>query len=247
MKQGMKHKKLLKSIAGLSAVFALVAGTEWNGYNMFDRKQGQNILCTLDPTCRHLTAGEIELARPVFGEAIDYRNVKLFSRNYLYFLNNDEAMTPNGNLYLPSKPLWLEDFSAGSTSDKQLFMHELTHVWQYQTGKGVVTGALDNYMSYDFDYASSYNYKLKQYPLFPDFNIEQQADIISDYTGLRIELWNLLDAGSDAADYIQRNCPDIRAFEDKIGQVLPLQREAACPVPQPLKVAKRPHRKPRHP
>lgn len=250
MKQGMKHKTLLKSIAGLTAVFALAVGAEWNGYRVFDSKDGRNPICTLDPTCRSLTEGEIDMARAVFGEAIDYRKVKLFHRNYMVFLDqSDNAMTPNGNMYFSKASVWSKDFSLEDSGTRKFLMHELTHAWQYQTGKTIPTEALDNYVSYDFDYWSSYKYALNDHKLFSDFNIEQQASMIENYVEKRYDLAEMLDSqmaegatGDNAAtrSFKAANCTTLKALEDKIGQVLPLQRETACPELPPPPRHKRP-------
>src|SRR5436190_15363779 len=83
---------------------------------------------------RPLTAGEIELARSVFGDAIDYARVKLVRRKWWPFQPRDIVMAPTGNIHFhPRSPLWSEDFSSERLSLQGLFIHELTHVWQSQT------------------------------------------------------------------------------------------------------------------
>ena len=62
---------------------------------------------------RPLTAGEIELARSVFGDAIDYARVKLVRRKWWPFQPRDIVMAPTGNIHFhPRSPLWSEDFSS---------------------------------------------------------------------------------------------------------------------------------------
>lgn len=233
----MKRKKLIASLAGLTAVFALAAaGVEWAGYHILDRKDGgENPLCTMDPTCRSLTEGEIDLARSVFGEAIDYRNVKIFHRNYFGFIHHGQRiLSPNGNIYIPQDRVWSEDYSTGDAWDKGVFIHEMTHVWQAQTGKTIPTEALDNLIAYDFNYQSSYNYTLNEHALFSDYNIEQQASMTEDYIDQRTSFEEMISSPLiDAARYSAEKCPDLKRLEAKIAQVLPLQKLEACPENPP--------------
>ncbi|MCL2848964.1 MAG: hypothetical protein FWE61_02815, partial [Micrococcales bacterium] len=105
---------------------------------------------------RPLTAGEVALARTVFGDAIDYSVVLVHNHGYPLlggFQPDDVAVTPNGEMYFPA-PSHLADFSAGSAANARWFVHEMVHVWQYQLGypvaaKGMNRGALD--YSYELD------------------------------------------------------------------------------------------------
>ena len=84
---------------------------------------------------RSLTAGEIEIARSVFGEAIDYSQVRLIKRKWWPFQPRNTIMTPCGNLHFhPDGPAWSDDFSKETIGRQGLFIHEMTHVWQAQKG-----------------------------------------------------------------------------------------------------------------
>ena len=91
---------------------------------------------------RALTSGEIEIARSVFGDTIDYTKVRLFKRKWWPFHPRNSAMAPMGNIYFhPEGGAWSEDFAKESLSRQGFFIHEMTHVWQTHT-KGRSCGGL---------------------------------------------------------------------------------------------------------
>ena len=86
-----------------------------------------------DPASRPLTSGEIELARSVFGDAIDYARVRMVRRRWWPFQPRNVAMAPTGSIHFhPHSDLWSEDFAGENLSKQGIFIHELTHVWQSQ-------------------------------------------------------------------------------------------------------------------
>ncbi len=121
---------------------------------------------------RPLTAGEIELARSVFGDAIDYARVKLVRRKWWPFQPRDIVMAPTGNIHFhPRSSLWSEDFSSERLSLQGLFIHELTHVWQSQTrGRFYLV-----MMRHPF---CRYSYELVEGRPFGRYGLEQQAEIV---------------------------------------------------------------------
>lgn len=125
---------------------------------------------------RSLTFGEIEMARLVFGDSVDYSRVKVHNHGYWLlfgFQHKDTGVTPNGEMYFP-KDIYLDDFSTDDLRSQQFFIHEMTHVWQYQLGYKVklVRGPRPR-MSYD--------YLLDELRLFHNYNMEAQGDILADY------------------------------------------------------------------
>jgi type VI secretion system secreted protein VgrG len=124
---------------------------------------------------RGLTAGEIDIARQLFKDSIDYGKVKVHNGEYLWFglQQNDTAMTPNGEMYFnPSR--FKEDFSASDETEQTWFMHEMGHVWQYQLGYGVKLHGL-------FSFLASYTYHLDDTQKVSDFKMEAQAELLADY------------------------------------------------------------------
>lgn len=120
---------------------------------------------------RPLTNGELAAARAIFGSAIRYQEVRIHRGKYIFFQPSDTAMTPNGEIYFP-EPVYKPDYST-NVADTSWLIHELTHVWQYQTGVNVRLRAP---FSRNYDYG-----KLTPATRFSDLNIEQQAASVADY------------------------------------------------------------------
>ena len=130
---------------------------------------------------RALTSGEIAMARQVFGEAIDYRSVKIHNHGYWMFFGfqrDDTATAPNGEIYLP-QDLFKPDFSLLGPTEQRLLIHELTHVWQYQLGYPIKRiRAIRPSMNYS--YTLGVGQKLR------DYNMEAQGNILADYYTLKV-------------------------------------------------------------
>jgi hypothetical protein len=121
---------------------------------------------------RPLTPGEIELARSVFGQAIDYSKVRLIIGKWWPFHPPGAAMAPMGNIYFhPDRGGWSEDFSKESLERQGFFIHELTHVWQTQKGGRFYLPL----MRHPF---CRYTYRLKPGRPFDRYGLEQQAEIV---------------------------------------------------------------------
>jgi type VI secretion system secreted protein VgrG len=129
---------------------------------------------------RSLTPGEIAMARTVFKDAVDYSKVKVHHGGWWVFFGfQNTAVTPNGEMYFPeSTNYYKNDFSnTGDNRHKALFMHEMTHVWQYQLGYPVKKAGL----TVTSRGAAAYEYTLTRYRTLSSYNMEQQGEIISDY------------------------------------------------------------------
>lgn len=135
---------------------------------------------------RSLTKGEIALAKTVFGDAVDYSRVKISDQKFggLDFLPEGTAMAPNGSLYMPG--CYKDDYSAEPVLVQSLFIHEMTHVWQYQNKvlAPIVEAAKLN-IEHKFNYVAAYNYELDGKKDLTDYNMEQQASIVQDYFVLK--------------------------------------------------------------
>ena len=128
---------------------------------------------------RPLTRGEIDMAWMLFQDAIDYSKVKVHGEPYLWFnwQPKNVAMTPDGEIYFHESE-YQEDFSIAQPIDKNWFMHEMVHVWQYQLGYPVaLRGAIR--------FGLNYTYFLKRGKKLSDFNMEAQGNLLADYFGLR--------------------------------------------------------------
>jgi hypothetical protein len=122
---------------------------------------------------RGLTAGEIELARSVFGDAIDYSRVKMIKGKWWPLHPRNAAMAPMGNIYFhPDGEVWSDDFSKEPLGRQGFFIHEMTHVWQTQTcGRFYLP-----LMRHPF---CRYSYNLKPGKPFRRYGLEQQAEIVA--------------------------------------------------------------------
>lgn len=121
---------------------------------------------------RPLTPGEIDLARSVFGDAIDYDGVRLVRGKWWPFQPRGIVMAPTGNIHFhPDSRLWSEDFSTERLSLQGLYIHEMTHVWQAQT-KGRYYLVL---MRHPF---CRYDYRLIEGRPFDRYGLEQQAELV---------------------------------------------------------------------
>jgi uncharacterized Zn-binding protein involved in type VI secretion len=128
---------------------------------------------------RPLTNGEIEMCQLIFKEAINYSIVRVHNHEYFPFglQDDDTAVTPNGEIYFNPKH-FKPDFSQETGFLKHWFMHEMTHVWQYQLNYPVkARGAIR--------VGLNYQYTLNQEQRLTDFNMEAQGEVLADYYVLK--------------------------------------------------------------
>ena len=88
-------------------------------------------------------------------------------------------MAPAEDIFFPT-PLFSEDYSVEEKAWKRsIFIHEMTHIWQYQQGYPVMArGAIRLGLSYD--------YELSADKKLSDYNMEAQGNIIADYFALKV-------------------------------------------------------------
>ena len=126
-----------------------------------------------------LTSGEIALAQTVFGNAIDYDQVRIHRRKWFPFQPRRVTMAPRGHVHFhPDGSAYCDDFSQESLQRQGLLIHELVHVWQAQTrGKWYLIFRRMPWARYD--YALKPGWSLTRY------GIEQQAEIVKHAFWLR--------------------------------------------------------------
>lgn len=130
------------------------------------------------PSSRLLTAAEQAMVAAVFGTTVRCAGVRLHRRRWWLLQPATVVMAPDGHIYFPPDSPWYRaDFAEAPLALQGLFLHEMTHVWQHQTGMNLVVmrGPLARY---------------RYLPLVPGrpfelYGIEQQADIVRDYWRLR--------------------------------------------------------------
>ena len=117
-----------------------------------------------------MTAREIALARTVFGGALDYAKIRIHKRKWWWFQPRKITMAPDGHLWFhPDSHLFCDDFCDRDLSLQGLFIHELVHVWQHQSG---IILPLKRHPFCRYDYSLKPGWTLAQY------GIEQQAEIV---------------------------------------------------------------------
>ena len=143
---------------------------------------------------RKLTAGEIQMCRLVFKDSIDYSKLLINIGGYIHNKTGN-AMTPAGEIILPRDAyIKNQDFSIATRGeDRHWFIHEMTHVWQYQLGENAVWHGINQLCKGGYgttvltvDTPKSGDYKAYVTDLsgadankkFNEFNFEQQGRII---------------------------------------------------------------------
>ena len=136
---------------------------------------------------RGLTAGEVALGRAAFGDRVPLDRVIFIdgaAGNPIAkaaFRNGNSAITLRRTIYF-GPAYYQPDFSAGKAAAKGLFIHELTHVWQYET-----LGTAWFFARYARDYAACgckawrmYEYEQGKTP-FRRARLEAQAEMAGNY------------------------------------------------------------------
>lgn len=147
-------------------------------------------LASAERPSRSLTPGETQLASSIFGGKINYTKVRIVLGSWAPVQAYDRPMTPDGNIYISSATgshgsAYSSDYSKQAILGQKLvysqsdFIHEMTHVWQYQSGMWVKT---DWVMQRDWR-DSSYDYDFSTFGTidFKKYGIEQQAMITQDF------------------------------------------------------------------
>jgi len=130
---------------------------------------------------RGLTLNERALAKTVFRNALDYERIRVHDDKYIFFQANNVLMTPNGEIYAPGE-MYRKDYAAEELNYRELFIHELAHAWQYQTGVlNPKLSGLFEFVKNGFDYSKAYRYVLESGRDLTDYGMEQQAAMVADY------------------------------------------------------------------
>ena len=131
---------------------------------------------------RTLNLSEIRLARSVFRNSIDYSRVRLIPTRILQW------RTVANNIRVPN------DFNTKDSYMAETFIHEMTHVWQYQHhGTSYISKSLSDQIVGVIrtgDRNAAYEYTLKPGKSFFDYKVEQQAYIVQTYFNLTRERAN---------------------------------------------------------
>lgn len=149
---------------------------------------------------RPLTTGEVQLAKSVFGDSIDYAAVTINDGKFAGFHPEGTAMAPNGHLYMYG--CYADDYAALAPYGQSLFIHEMTHVWQFQNKiLAPIAEAVKLNIKHKFNYRAAYDYTLEAGKDLTGYNMEQQASIVQDRFLLQREPGSEFWSNSQNAEY----------------------------------------------
>ncbi len=154
----------------------------------------------LEAPGRRLTDQEIATLRKVYGDSIDYDQVRIKEGFAGLFSTNDRAFVHGNTVYMKDNVI-----------DEHLLVHEMAHVWQFQNGGS-------DYMSEALisqEWGNGYDWQ-KSIPATPwnELEPEQQAEFLADAyasgffngTGNRF-----VRNGVDYTDYLHEALAQLRA------------------------------------
>jgi hypothetical protein len=129
-------------------------------------------------TQRPLSLPEMHLIQTVFGKTLDPACVRIKQQRWWPLQPRNIVMAPDGHLYFsPGGPSYCDDFASASLSLQAFFLHEMTHIWQYQCGTNLILAR---------GLFARYRYlPLRPGKAFELYGIEQQAEIVRHYWLLR--------------------------------------------------------------
>lgn len=127
----------------------------------------------------------------MFGDTVNLGLTRIHRGKYAFWQPDDTAMSPDGQVYFPA-PIYQDDFSVNA-GDMSFLIHELTHVWQVQSGiwlkfRRLLQGGL-------YDYG-----RIGQARDIGTYTLEQQASIVADWYRVRHRLSPQHGSGT-SADY----------------------------------------------
>ena len=140
---------------------------------------------------RPLTSGEIALCRSVFPDPLPYDRIRLIdgprANDFAEaaFRNRNTAITLRCTIYFGAR--WCGDYSCADEEGRRLFVHEMTHVWQWRrlgVCRFLIRYARD-FVACRGNAAAMYRYTDDDLP-FAASRLEAQAEMVGDLqrTGL---------------------------------------------------------------
>ena len=141
---------------------------------------------------RRLTPGEIKLLREAFGDRLPYDHVRLRLGHggnpaaMAAFRNGNTAITLRRSIYF--RIHYSDDFSLADPSSQSLFLHEMTHIWQYAV-LGVprfLARYARELAACRFSPRAMYRYE-EGVTRFAGARLEAQAQMVGDYCLRRLQ------------------------------------------------------------
>lgn len=124
------------------------------------------------------------MVRAFFGKGVCVERVGIRREKYVFFQGKDVTMAPDGDVWFHpeggvARSAAVDDFSLAGLGLQKHFMHEMTHVWQFQQGVDLVREKVKMF----FRYGASGGYGYEEGGDFEEMNIEQQAMFVADLFG----------------------------------------------------------------
>ncbi len=175
------------------------------------------VACTPPPTVpqdnggdyRRLTANETALAQTIFGNQVNYQAVHLYKQS-----PRGTRSRVSGNGVYMSQSRYSNDYGLISNlRDQSVFIHELTHIWQKQSGQDLVGRIIGAFFKHGGDYEKSYAYQCSDIARFPSLSLEQQASVVQDYF--------LLENRTGQEDIGNPDCQDLSMFKAALPHYFP--------------------------
>lgn len=208
--------------------------------DIFTNKKSDTIKeVKIETDYRKLTKNEIDLIKSVYLNKVNCNDIKIHLASFFPLNTQDEDtfVTPNNNIYIMQKH-FRPDYSMEDDSYKKNFLHEIGHIWQHQKKLNVLmrAGSVQACAKFHNEDPNNYNiFDTKKYPskIMPnlvetlpkklvDYNLEQQAEMFSDYWLIKNKgkLRNLMTKGN--YDNIKNhNINDIlKIYSEKIKEAL---------------------------
>ncbi|MEP4051804.1 MAG: hypothetical protein ABJN22_06140 [Litorimonas sp.] len=120
---------------------------------------------------RHLSEAEIAQLPASFTRSFSIHDTQLIDRVHNPFAKN-KIVCRGPRLYWPNHP---KDFTRQTLIIQSLLIHELCHVWQYETGRLTAFRYLIDPRNW------IYSYEVKENAEFDDYPTEKQADLLQDW------------------------------------------------------------------
>ena len=140
---------------------------------------------------RGLKAGEIALLQEAFGDRLAYEGVRLRLGHggnpaaVAAFRNGNTAITLRRSIYFRTH--YSDDFAQADVAAQSLFLHEITHIWQYAT-LGVprfLARYARDLVACRFNAPAMYRYE-EGVTTFARARLEAQAQMVGDYCFARL-------------------------------------------------------------
>ncbi|WAC48419.1 hypothetical protein OVA03_00355 [Asticcacaulis sp. SL142] len=185
------------------------------------------------PPNRPLSDAEIKALPGRMADMIDLKRVRLINGRHpvgwlaRYILGHRHVIVVRGsNIYWPRLP---DDLSA-KPELIGLLAHELTHVWQYQSGM--------NIFKYMFRERGRYKYKILPDQPFKKYGYEQQAAMVEDWARLNHRCMARYNHRCSV-----RDLSVLVPFADDTEPLMPIVMAAAPPALAPAPAPKAPAKK----